>query len=200
MAAPRRGSAPFFAPSPTLSLSLSPQDHPTPTGGHLSRRSRRRFAFSPARPDGSTPRRAEPVAMQAGKAAESREGGRPLQLTMKRGYEVLRDPHLNKVGAGASPLPSAACLRAVPGASPSMEPAAGLCRSLGSPFLSSYCSTRMLVGFHVRVCYFAASCSVSRPPIHSALLCFLGQCVRPPRVPESFCHGVSAAKSNARSP
>ena len=34
--------------------------------------------------------------MQAGKAAGSREGGRPLQLTMKRGYEVLRDPHLNK--------------------------------------------------------------------------------------------------------
>ncbi|XP_050170392.1 NADP-dependent malic enzyme [Myiozetetes cayanensis] len=35
--------------------------------------------------------------MQAGKAAESRQNaGRPLQLTMKRGYEVLRDPHLNK--------------------------------------------------------------------------------------------------------
>ncbi|XP_025976820.1 NADP-dependent malic enzyme [Dromaius novaehollandiae] len=34
--------------------------------------------------------------MQAGKAAASREGGKPLQLTMKRGYEVLRDPHLNK--------------------------------------------------------------------------------------------------------
>ncbi|XP_042659578.1 NADP-dependent malic enzyme [Tyto alba] len=34
--------------------------------------------------------------MQAGKAAESRDAGRPLQLTMKRGYEVLRDPHLNK--------------------------------------------------------------------------------------------------------
>ncbi|XP_062427032.1 NADP-dependent malic enzyme [Rhea pennata] len=33
--------------------------------------------------------------MQAGKAA-SREGGAPLQLTMKRGYEVLRDPRLNK--------------------------------------------------------------------------------------------------------
>lgn len=99
---------------PPLSLSLSPQDHPTPPGGHLSRRSRRRFASAPAGPDGSTPRRAESVAMQAGKAAGSREGGRPLQLTMKRGYEVLRDPHLNKVGAGASPLPSAACLRAGP--------------------------------------------------------------------------------------
>ncbi|XP_075270555.1 NADP-dependent malic enzyme [Opisthocomus hoazin] len=34
--------------------------------------------------------------MQAEKAAESRGAGRPLQLTMKRGYEVLRDPHLNK--------------------------------------------------------------------------------------------------------
>lgn len=35
--------------------------------------------------------------MQAGKAAEKRrEAARPLQLTMKRGYEVLRDPHLNK--------------------------------------------------------------------------------------------------------
>ncbi|XP_059687277.1 NADP-dependent malic enzyme [Gavia stellata] len=34
--------------------------------------------------------------MQAGKAPESREAGRPLQVTMKRGYEVLRDPHLNK--------------------------------------------------------------------------------------------------------
>ncbi|XP_064303787.1 NADP-dependent malic enzyme [Phalacrocorax carbo] len=34
--------------------------------------------------------------MQAGKAAESRDAGRPLQVTMKRGYEVLRDPHLNK--------------------------------------------------------------------------------------------------------
>ncbi|XP_068264037.1 NADP-dependent malic enzyme [Nyctibius grandis] len=34
--------------------------------------------------------------MQAGKAAESRGAGRPLQVTMKRGYEVLRDPHLNK--------------------------------------------------------------------------------------------------------
>lgn len=37
----------------------------------------------------------------AGKAAQSRDAARPLQLTMKRGYEVLRDPHLNKVGAGA---------------------------------------------------------------------------------------------------
>ncbi|XP_025936019.1 NADP-dependent malic enzyme isoform X1 [Apteryx rowi] len=34
--------------------------------------------------------------MQAGKAAAGREGGGPLQLTMKRGCEVLRDPHLNK--------------------------------------------------------------------------------------------------------
>ncbi|XP_071404782.1 NADP-dependent malic enzyme [Pithys albifrons albifrons] len=35
--------------------------------------------------------------MQAGKAAESRrDAGRPLQHTMKRGYEVLRDPQLNK--------------------------------------------------------------------------------------------------------
>ncbi|XP_064025335.1 NADP-dependent malic enzyme [Pogoniulus pusillus] len=34
--------------------------------------------------------------MQVGKAAESRGAGRALQLTMKRGYEVLRDPHLNK--------------------------------------------------------------------------------------------------------
>ncbi|XP_076189265.1 NADP-dependent malic enzyme isoform X2 [Aptenodytes patagonicus] len=34
--------------------------------------------------------------MQAGKAAESRDAGRPLQVTMKRGYDVLRDPHLNK--------------------------------------------------------------------------------------------------------
>ncbi|XP_074778841.1 NADP-dependent malic enzyme [Athene noctua] len=34
--------------------------------------------------------------MQAGKAAESRDTGRRLQVTMKRGYEVLRDPHLNK--------------------------------------------------------------------------------------------------------
>lgn len=35
--------------------------------------------------------------MQAGKAAEKRrDAARPLQLTMKRGYEVLRDPHLNK--------------------------------------------------------------------------------------------------------
>ncbi|KAM6367207.1 LOW QUALITY PROTEIN: NADP-dependent malic enzyme [Alca torda] len=33
--------------------------------------------------------------MQAGKAAESRDAGRPLQFTMKRGYG-LRDPHLNK--------------------------------------------------------------------------------------------------------
>ncbi|KAI6071395.1 NADP-dependent malic enzyme [Aix galericulata] len=32
----------------------------------------------------------------AGKAAQSRDAARPLQLTMKRGYEVLRDPHLNK--------------------------------------------------------------------------------------------------------
>ncbi|NWV65643.1 MAOX enzyme, partial [Malurus elegans] len=36
-------------------------------------------------------------AMQSGKAAENRrDAARPLQLTMKRGYEVLRDPHLNK--------------------------------------------------------------------------------------------------------
>ncbi|XP_051469333.1 NADP-dependent malic enzyme [Apus apus] len=34
--------------------------------------------------------------MQAGKTGESRGAGRPLQVTMKRGYEVLRDPHLNK--------------------------------------------------------------------------------------------------------
>ncbi|XP_068867335.1 NADP-dependent malic enzyme isoform X2 [Aphelocoma coerulescens] len=35
--------------------------------------------------------------MQAEKAAEKRrDAARPLQLTMKRGYEVLRDPHLNK--------------------------------------------------------------------------------------------------------
>ncbi|KAM6405027.1 NADP-dependent malic enzyme [Pluvialis apricaria] len=34
--------------------------------------------------------------MQRGKAADSRGAGRPLQVTMKRGYEVLRDPHLNK--------------------------------------------------------------------------------------------------------
>ncbi|KAM9298199.1 NADP-dependent malic enzyme [Morus bassanus] len=34
--------------------------------------------------------------MQAGKAAGSRDAGRPVQVTMKRGYEVLRDPHLNK--------------------------------------------------------------------------------------------------------
>lgn len=34
--------------------------------------------------------------MQTEKAAESRDAGRPLQVTMKRGYEVLRDPHLNK--------------------------------------------------------------------------------------------------------
>ncbi|XP_068793756.1 NADP-dependent malic enzyme [Struthio camelus] len=34
--------------------------------------------------------------MQAGKAAASREGGGTLLLTMKRGYDVLRDPHLNK--------------------------------------------------------------------------------------------------------
>ncbi|XP_075603715.1 NADP-dependent malic enzyme [Balearica regulorum gibbericeps] len=34
--------------------------------------------------------------MQTGKAAESRGAGRPVQVTMKRGYEVLRDPHLNK--------------------------------------------------------------------------------------------------------
>ncbi|XP_075001498.1 NADP-dependent malic enzyme [Calonectris borealis] len=34
--------------------------------------------------------------MQTEKAAESRDAGQPLQVTMKRGYEVLRDPHLNK--------------------------------------------------------------------------------------------------------
>ncbi|XP_059698528.1 NADP-dependent malic enzyme [Haemorhous mexicanus] len=35
--------------------------------------------------------------MQAGKGDERRrDAARPLQLTMKRGYEVLRDPHLNK--------------------------------------------------------------------------------------------------------
>ncbi|XP_041268338.1 NADP-dependent malic enzyme [Onychostruthus taczanowskii] len=35
--------------------------------------------------------------MQAGKGDEKkRDGARTLQLTMKRGYEVLRDPHLNK--------------------------------------------------------------------------------------------------------
>ncbi|XP_053918885.1 NADP-dependent malic enzyme isoform X1 [Cuculus canorus] len=34
--------------------------------------------------------------MQAGKAAGSRDAGRSVQVTMKRGYEVLRDPHLNK--------------------------------------------------------------------------------------------------------
>ncbi|XP_030123382.1 NADP-dependent malic enzyme [Taeniopygia guttata] len=35
--------------------------------------------------------------MQAGKGDEKkRDAARPLQLTMKRGYEVLRDPHLNK--------------------------------------------------------------------------------------------------------
>ncbi|KAM9382578.1 NADP-dependent malic enzyme [Phaethornis superciliosus] len=34
--------------------------------------------------------------MQARKTGESRDAGRPLQFTMKRGYEVLRDPHLNK--------------------------------------------------------------------------------------------------------
>lgn len=39
--------------------------------------------------------------MQAGKGdGKKRDAARPLQLTMKRGYEVLRDPHLNKVGAG----------------------------------------------------------------------------------------------------
>lgn len=40
--------------------------------------------------------------MQAGKAAASGDAGRPLQFTMKKGYEVLRDPHLNKVGAGSA--------------------------------------------------------------------------------------------------
>ncbi|XP_032910671.1 NADP-dependent malic enzyme [Catharus ustulatus] len=35
--------------------------------------------------------------MQAGKEdGKKRDAARPLQLTMKRGYEVLRDPHLNK--------------------------------------------------------------------------------------------------------
>ncbi|KAI1241111.1 hypothetical protein IHE44_0009573 [Lamprotornis superbus] len=35
--------------------------------------------------------------MQAGKGDEKKgDAARPLQLTMKRGYEVLRDPHLNK--------------------------------------------------------------------------------------------------------
>ncbi|XP_039583438.1 NADP-dependent malic enzyme [Passer montanus] len=35
--------------------------------------------------------------MQAGKGDhKKRDGARTLQLTMKRGYEVLRDPHLNK--------------------------------------------------------------------------------------------------------
>ncbi|XP_014733269.1 PREDICTED: NADP-dependent malic enzyme isoform X1 [Sturnus vulgaris] len=35
--------------------------------------------------------------MQAGKGDDKkRDAARPLQLTMKRGYEVLRDPHLNK--------------------------------------------------------------------------------------------------------
>ncbi|XP_030800249.1 NADP-dependent malic enzyme isoform X1 [Camarhynchus parvulus] len=35
--------------------------------------------------------------MQAGKGDEKRQdAARPLQLTMKRGYDVLRDPHLNK--------------------------------------------------------------------------------------------------------
>ncbi|XP_064268609.1 NADP-dependent malic enzyme isoform X1 [Passer domesticus] len=35
--------------------------------------------------------------MQAGKGDQKkRDGARTLQLTMKRGYEVLRDPHLNK--------------------------------------------------------------------------------------------------------
>ncbi|NXH46486.1 MAOX enzyme, partial [Dicaeum eximium] len=35
--------------------------------------------------------------MQAGKGDEKKRGAaRPLQLTMKRGYDVLRDPHLNK--------------------------------------------------------------------------------------------------------
>lgn len=35
--------------------------------------------------------------MQAGKGdGKKRDAARPLQLTMKRGYEVLRDPHLNK--------------------------------------------------------------------------------------------------------
>ncbi|KAM4903938.1 NADP-dependent malic enzyme [Sylvia borin] len=35
--------------------------------------------------------------MQAAKGDEKRrDAARPLQLTMKRGYEVLRDPHLNK--------------------------------------------------------------------------------------------------------
>ncbi|XP_054486378.1 NADP-dependent malic enzyme isoform X1 [Agelaius phoeniceus] len=35
--------------------------------------------------------------MQAGKGDEKRrDAARPLQLTMKRGYDVLRDPHLNK--------------------------------------------------------------------------------------------------------
>lgn len=196
---------------PPLSLSLSPQDHPTPPGGHLSRRSRRRFASAPAGPDGSTPRRAESVAMQAGKAAGSREGGRPLQLTMKRGYEVLRDPHLNKVGAGASPLPSAACLRAgpgraVPGSSPPMEPAAGLCLSPGSPFLASYSGAEALeedagglsrAGVLLRC---QLRCFPAPHPQRPALLPVAVCAVRPPRVPEGFCHRASAPKSKACSP
>lgn len=32
------------------------------------------------------------------------------------------------------------------------------------------------MGFHVRACCSAASCGASRPPIHSALLCFQWQC------------------------
>lgn len=53
--------------------------------------------------------------MQAAKGDEKRrDAARPLQLTMKRGYEVLRDPHLNKVGAGGAGAPLGEQGRAAP--------------------------------------------------------------------------------------
>ncbi|NXH21686.1 MAOX enzyme, partial [Bucco capensis] len=71
-------------------------DHPTPPGGHLSKEEL--LLCLRSRSDLTALSLASPrLAMQAGKAAaESREAGQPLQVTMKRGVEVLRDPHLNK--------------------------------------------------------------------------------------------------------
>lgn len=90
----------------------------------------------PQRPDGSEPR----LAMQAGKAAGSRDAGRPLQATMKRGYDVLRDPHLNKVRAAGTGAPRRPGWPGAEGGSPFPSPppgtdkpsAAGRCLRSGS--------------------------------------------------------------------
>lgn len=125
-AAPCRGSAPSLPPGRII----PPRRAVTSAGGAAA------SPPLPQRPDGSEPR----LAMQAGKAAGSRDAGRPLQATMKRGYDVLRDPHLNKVRAAGTGAPRRPGWPGAEGGSPFPSPppgtdkpsAAGRCLRSGS--------------------------------------------------------------------